>query len=179
MSKPAICARLAAWPKAFLISRISSTVRGTGMGQPAAVISGQGTSEAALGCSRMKRCLPAWEIWMAGFGPVRLDGIGEERQPGDVLHAGDAELAGGGLAGVVVHPGVLDDDHRRPAQGHLFVVAEHPLGYRAVRVGEARVLRGLDDPVLETDVPDPAGLEQARKTRFHSDIPSLTHERSL
>ncbi len=112
----------------------------------------------------------------AGLGPVRLDRIGQQRQPRDVVHPGDAELAGRGLAGVVVHPGVLDDDHPGAALRHFLVVAEQAVGYRAVRIGKPGVLRSLDDPVLETDVPDPAGLEQARKTGSHSDIPSLTHE---
>ena len=47
-------------------------VMGMGMGQPIAVISGQGTSDAAFGCSRMKRCRPACEIWMPAVAPWAL-----------------------------------------------------------------------------------------------------------
>ncbi len=107
--------------------------------------------------------------------PVRPDRVRDERQPGNVFHPGDAQLAGRCLAGVVVYPGVLDDDHGRAALGHFLVVAEHPVGDGTVGIGESCVLRGLDDPVLERDSADPARLEQTGETRLHQYTPSLTH----
>ncbi len=152
-------------------------VMGMGIGQPMAVISGQGTSDAAFGCSRMKRCRPACEIWMAGFGSLRLDGVAEQRQARQVVYPGDAQLAGRSPAVEVVHPGVLHDHHAHAALRHLFVVAEQAAGDGAVGIGQARVLRGLDDAVLERDVADSAGLEQSGETA--SAINSSFHQCQL
>ena len=49
---------------------------------PWAVISGQGTSEAAFGCSRMNRCLPACEIWMEASAPFAFIVSASRDSPG-------------------------------------------------------------------------------------------------
>ncbi len=165
--------RLAARPKALMTSRISSMVIGMGMGQPMAVISGQGTSDAAFGCSRMNRCRPACEIWMPATAPWALMVSHRSDRPGRwsireiPSWQGEARLYRSSTQAYST------TTMRHAALRHLFVVAEQALGDGAVGIGQAGVLRGLDDAVLERDIGDAARLEQTGESVSHQHVPSI------
>ena len=88
-----------------------------------------------------------------------------------MLDTGDAELAGRGLAGILIHPRVFDHYHRGAAPGQFLVVADEPVCHRPIRIGQARVLRSLYYLVLEPNPTDVTRLEQLGKTGAHGGIP--------
>ncbi len=113
---------------------------------------------------------PGMRYLDAGPGSLRFDGVAKQRQSRQMVHPRYPQLARRSPAVEVVHPGVLHDDHGHTALRHLFVVAEQAFGDGAVGIGQAGVLRSLDDAVLERDITDAPGLEQSGERVSHQFI---------
>ena len=83
---------------------------------------------------------------------VLVHGLGQVREPGDLLVIVDASESQGRPGGS--EDDGAHDDHGRPTLGQTFVHIEDSLVDHAVRVPHHRGLRGFHDPVLECDLSD-------------------------
>ncbi len=88
------------------------------------------------------------------------DVLRQPGQAGDVLVAGDAQMAVGGFGADVVHIGVLHHDAAGAAGGLVPVVPHQTLGDGAVHIAHAGGLGGLEDTVLQGQGANFAGGKQ-------------------
>ena len=108
--------------------------------------------------------LPAAVLDLDGRdGALLPDVLRQPGEAGDVLVAGDAQVAVGGLGADVVHIGVLHNDHAGAAGRLLPVVPDQPLGDRAVHIAHSGGLRCFHHTVLQFERPDLSRGEQVRK----------------
>ena len=103
-----------------------------------------------------------------------VDRLGEPGEAGQTVVGGDRELRQVRATAQVVDEGVLRDTERGSAERALAVVGELLWSHVPVRVGEHRMERRLDEPVLQGEPGDLARrAEELRHGR-----PSLRERRS-
>jgi hypothetical protein len=93
-----------------------------------------------------------------------VDGVGQPAETLDVVVGVDAQPVGYPCAQGVIQVGVPQDDHARAAPGHrLDLVDGFLVHVKIVRVMGVHFRGGLDDPVLDPQLPDIAGGQQLLK----------------
>ena len=103
-----------------------------------------------------------------GHGAVFTDALGQPGQAGNVLVAGNAQVAVRAFGADFIHIGVFHNDRARAALGLVGVVADGALGHSAVLVVHARRLRSLEDAVFQRHIADlGGGGEDGEHLRFH------------